>query len=1540
MTNRGTKRALALCLSLAMLLGLLPTAAFAAGTDGPCPNHPAHDADCGYIEAVEGTPCKHELGEHDDVCGYTEGTPEIPCDLGCTELDETGAVRHAADCAYTPAVAGTPCAHLAEGRHKVNDGEAGREGPEGGDADCGYVAAVEGHSCDHACELCAPKDAGNVTVTAFDELDDAVKQQSVQADTALDDLDLPATLDASGYKVNDGEAGREGPLGGTVTDDTGPAPEPEAITIAGVTWEVLDEDGSPAVYEVDRTSPCTYWLRAVLPEGYTLDEDVALPEIELRCGVAFQTNGSATGAFTVTGGTPDTDYTYKDNTLTILSGAVLTIANTNPNTPTIEDKIVVESGANADITLAGVNIQFNDGSDGTPGTCAFDMTGAEVALTLADGTDNILKSGWDRAGLKAPDGSKLTIGGSGNLETAVGVDGSGTGGAGIGGEGGDGDSGDSCTGGDITITGGTITANGGVGAGIGGGFYGSGGRITITGGTIDATGGNGGGAGIGGGAGGGGGIVAISGGTVTANGGFGAGIGGGSGGGNGGSVTISGGTVKAYGSYGAGIGGGEGENGGDGGTITISGGDVTAIGLLYGAGIGGGFGYSDGGTGGNGGTITISGGTVTAKGDKGAGIGGGNGGGDRNGTGGASGDIAIQDNAVVFAASSDGAEHIGGGYGKTGNGDSSGVDITGGVIFEDKDGKVYGDVTLPGDLTIPKGSTLEIPDGSTLTIPDSATLTNEGEITGSGTINGVGQIANKAGAFTVTGGIKGRDYTYAANVLTIKTGAALTIKNTKPAAPTTDKIVVESGFAADITLAGVNIDVSSTDGACAFDMTDAEVALTLADGTDNILKSGDKRAGVEAPEGSKLTIGGSGKLEATGGTSGAGIGGGFSGSIGDSGGIITISGGTVKATGGTDGAGIGGGIGGNGGTIAINGGTVTATGGTGAGIGGGSGGDGEIISIGGGARVTATSGSGTGIGGGVAGGPFGGGAGGDITIQDNAVVFATNSRNAGHHIGSAAGRPGSNVAKIGGVIFEGTAGAVYGDVTLPDNLTIPVGYQLTIPSDASLTVPDGVTLTNEGKIVGSGALVNDGGTIIPGDSEILVTDGTQAEKTCGAFTVTGPVSSYTYNDSAHTLTIHGGAVLTIANTNPNTPTIEDKIVVESGAQNVRLTLDGVNIDVSGTTDACAFDMTGATVTLTLADGPNNILKSGNIHAGLEAPAGSTLTIGGSGRLEATGGRWGAGIGGGTGGLGSYNGGSGGTITISGGTVTATGDGGAGIGGGGAIGSGGSGGTITINGGTVTAMGGNGAGIGGGFGGAASGGSGGEIHIYGNATVTATSTSGVGIGGGYGSSNGGSGGEIQIYGNATVTATGGQGAGIGGCNGITAGAGGDIAIQNNAVVFATGVGDADHIGGGYGNTGKGDSSGVKKTGGVIFEGTAGAVYGDVTLPGNVTLPGDLTIPDSSTLTIPDGFTLTIPDGKTLINDHTLQNNGAIDGTGILTGRGDFAKGEYGQYLLKVTRAIDTPAMASVTKNSVTLHAVPTPRRQDGNTAGMPATAPPA
>ena len=267
---------------------------------------------------------------------------------------------------------------------------------------------------------------------------------------------------------------------------------------------------------------------------------------------------------------------------------------------------------------------------------------------------------------------------------------------------------------------------------------------------------------------------------------------------------------------------------------------------------------------------------------------------------------------------------------------------------------------------------------------------------------------------------------------------------------------------------------------------------------------------------------------------------------------------------------------------------------------------------------------------------------------------------------------------------------------------------------------------------------------------------------------------------------------------------------------LNLTLKDVKIDVSDTGSywvegKAALSVQGKGNVEIELDG-NNELKSGVQRAGLEkntSTSTGTLTLkddkeAGSGSLKATGGKYGAGIGGG-----EYY--SGENITITGGRVNATGGwGSAGIGGGN-YGSGnyGSGKNITIKGGTVTAKGGDcGAGIGGG-----NGGIGENIKIT-DGTVNATGGwGGAGIGGGDGGYGGyGNGKNITIT-DGTVTATGGiHGSGIGGGD---SGIGENITITDGTVTATGGIYGAG-IGGGVNASG----SNVTVSGAAQVTATAG------------------------------------------------------------------------------------------------------------------------
>lgn len=198
--------------------------------------------------------------------------------------------------------------------------------------------------------------------------------------------------------------------------------------------------------------------------------------------------------------------------------------------------------------------------------------------------------------------------------------------------------------------------------------------------------------------------------------------------------------------------------------------------------------------------------------------------------------------------------------------------------------------------------------------------------------------------------------------------------------PTANTVTIkaEENATAEVTLSGVNIDVSGTGnirknapGEAAVQITgNGDVTLEL-DGT-NTVQSGSGRAGVEKNTiaatstnpgngNGNLTItdenGTAGSLESTGGLDGSGIGGGHD----RSGSNITITGNAeVTAKGGPSGSGIGGGAYGNGSNIKISGtAEVTAKGGNyGSGIGGGYKGSGSNITISQDAQVKAQGGNG------------------------------------------------------------------------------------------------------------------------------------------------------------------------------------------------------------------------------------------------------------------------------------------------------------------------------------------------------------------------------------------------------------------------------------------------------------------------------------------------------------------------------------------------------------------------------------------------------
>jgi hypothetical protein len=375
-------------------------------------------------------------------------------------------------------------------------------------------------------------------------------------------------------------------------------------------------------------------------------------------------------------------------------------------------------------------------------------------------------------------------------------------------------------------------------------------------------------------------------------------------------------------------------------------------------------------------------------------------------------------------------------------------------------------------------------------------------------------------------------------------------------------------------------------------------------------------------------------------------------------------------------------------------------------------------------------------------------------------------------------------------------------------------------------------------------------SIVAGDFTIAAADGNIQIDT-----------DYTYANNV--LTITSAKAMTISMASSVETTTAGKIVINSTAP-ANITIENVKIDVSGTEDACAFDVGTSNLNLTLSG--SNVLKSNGVSAGLQVQEHASITITSidgdgkeTGTLQAFGGQGSATpsdandqSGARGAGIGAPMATNAGTITINGGTIEAYGgydsDGsGAGIGGGGARQdtdkTGGNGGVITINGGVVRALNSPNTNITNENGGAAIGGGGGHNELTGNS----------------GSFTGGHGGIITINGGTVDAYANEYAAAIGSACFIAGGTytEGVVALGENSqqititggkVTATSALGGAGIGGGGYTNGGI-----ITITGGDITAKTAAAAAaiggGFLGNGGVITITGGL-IYATTTPTSPD------------------------------------------------------------------------------------------
>ena len=448
------KRIAALLMAGAMVCSTLPVNVLAVensnqNVGGLCEHHTEHNADCGYTEGIEGTPCNHE---HTEDC-YTLVT-------SCVH-------KHTADCYPAESVSdNTASPSDAENQEPVNCTHECSEDTgcikkeldckHEHDEACGYVPATEGTPCGYICKICGAKDepetatpsnAAQLSAGDVQKLIDALPTANELAAMSLEEqnavyADLQAAYEAYEALTEDEQALLTGTevfeslfhfFNGMVN----------LLAENGVSY--LDKNGSKqtadnvTVVESSTTAWNGGWY--VVNSPVTIDSRVSVSgevHLILADGASLTANRGINVA--------------ENNSFTVYAQSVG------------ENMGTLTANGGEDNFIAGIGSEVGD-SGGT-----ITINGGNVTAT----------GGQDAAGIGgSQDGSGGTITINGGTVKATGGENA----AGIGGSDG--------SGGTITIHGGTVEAIGGTfAAGIGGGTRSSGGNITISGGSVTATGGN------------------------------------------------------------------------------------------------------------------------------------------------------------------------------------------------------------------------------------------------------------------------------------------------------------------------------------------------------------------------------------------------------------------------------------------------------------------------------------------------------------------------------------------------------------------------------------------------------------------------------------------------------------------------------------------------------------------------------------------------------------------------------------------------------------------------------------------------------------------------------------------------------------------------------------------------------------------------------------------------------------------------------------------------------------------------------------------
>lgn len=319
------KKSFSLMLVVALLLsicivGNVPTYAedtdLSADNTGICVHHPKHTAECGYVAAVEGTPCTHV---HDETCGYAEAVEEIPCNKNCAEINNStenvtdsteqsttetqtaeasaettgnaetmnevpseksiavasadAEVVHSPDCSYRPAIEAQPCTHV----H---------------DETCGYSEGTPGTPCSYAengCPYCIVSWTWVDEQELFTEVDGkwgvglpGVSDNNPLTREALEDL-LPKQINATAdngetvvldIKWDLSEIPEKGATSGDYTITASLADTAYSLTDDAVALTATIQLGGAETYAALPSGPVPYdnhLVNGLSPSGTTID---------------------------------------------------------------------------------------------------------------------------------------------------------------------------------------------------------------------------------------------------------------------------------------------------------------------------------------------------------------------------------------------------------------------------------------------------------------------------------------------------------------------------------------------------------------------------------------------------------------------------------------------------------------------------------------------------------------------------------------------------------------------------------------------------------------------------------------------------------------------------------------------------------------------------------------------------------------------------------------------------------------------------------------------------------------------------------------------------------------------------------------------------------------------------------------------------------------------------------------------------------------------------------------------------------------------